>query len=77
MDRFINSALKAALLLATAGSLLSLVRMIFAQFLPISYYWWGAVAFIGATLVLAASIRLRESLASPAHPAPAPARDPV
>jgi hypothetical protein len=60
MDRIITLVLKTALMLAATGSVLALLRMILAQFLPIYYYWWGAVAFVGATLVLAAAIRLRD-----------------
>jgi preprotein translocase subunit SecG len=34
--------------------------MIMEQFMPVRYYWWAAVAFFGATIVLALAIRLRE-----------------
>lgn len=64
MDRMINIALRISLLLAAVGSLLSLVKMIIEQFVPISYYWWASVAFFGATVVLAAAIRIRD------HPVP-------
>lgn len=60
MDRIIDIVLKAALLLASIGSLMSLTKMTVEQFVPVSYYWWAAVAFFGATLALAAAIRLRE-----------------
>lgn len=60
MDRMINIALRISLLLAAIGSLLSLVKMIVEQFTPISYYWWASVAFFGATVVLAAAIRIRD-----------------
>lgn len=60
VDRFINIVLKILLLLATVGSLLSLVKMIMEQFMPVHYYWWAAVAFFGATISLASAIRLRE-----------------
>lgn len=60
MDRLINIALKTSLLLAAVGSLLSLVKMIMEQFMPVHYYWWAAVAFFGATIALASAIRLRE-----------------
>ncbi len=63
MDQFINIALKISLLLATVGSLLSLVKMIMEQLMSVRYYWWGAVAFFGATIVLASAIRLREAYA--------------
>lgn len=63
MDRFINIVLKISLLLATVGSLLSLVKMVLEQFMPVHYYWWAAVAFFGATIALAAAIRLREMYA--------------
>ena len=62
MDRIINATLKMSLLLAASGSLVSLVLMFVATFVPFSYYWWGAVAFVGATLVLAAAIRLRDGV---------------
>jgi hypothetical protein len=62
----IDAGLRTALLLAAIGSLLSLVRMIAALIVPISYYWWGAVAFVVATLVLAAAIHLREAAPAPA-----------
>jgi len=60
MDRIIDTTLKMGLLLAVVGSVLSLVRMLIAMFIPIHYYWWGAVAFIGGTLILAAAIQLRK-----------------
>lgn len=70
MDRIINLVLRTALLLAAIGSVLSLLRMILAQFVSLSYYWWGSVAFIGATAVLAAAIRFREF--TPLHEAKLP-----
>jgi len=66
MDRIIDTGLKTTLLLAVIGTLLSMVRMLVAIFLPISYYWWGAVAFMGGTVVLAAAIHLRTG-AAPAY----------
>lgn len=59
MDRIIDAGLKSALLLAAIGTLISMVTMIVSLFLPVSYYWWGAIAFVGATLALSAAIRLR------------------
>ncbi|WP_260599611.1 hypothetical protein [Sphingomonas endolithica] len=64
MDRVIDLALKISLLLASLGSLLSLTKMVIEQFMPIRYYWWGAVAFFGATIVLTAAIRLRDDRAA-------------
>ena len=65
MDRIIDVALKISLVLASIGSLLSLTKMLFEHFAPVSYYWWAAVAFFGATLALAGAIRLREGGARP------------
>ena len=59
MDRLIDLTLKVSLLLASLGSLLSLTKMMVEHFTPAHYYWWAAVAFFGATFVLAAAIRLR------------------
>jgi hypothetical protein len=59
MDRIIDKTLETALLLAAVGTVFSLVRMLLAVVLPIRYYWWGAVAFVLATLVLAAAINVR------------------
>lgn len=61
MDRLIDIVLKTSLFLATVGSLLSLVKMVMEHFVAVSYYWWAAVAFFGATIALAAAVRLRES----------------
>ena len=60
MDRIINIVLKISLLLASIGSLFSLAKMMIEHFAPIRYYWWSAVAFFGATMVLAVAIRLRD-----------------
>ena len=60
MDRSINIILRISLLLASLGSFISLIKMIMEQFMPVRYYWWAAVAFFGATIVLALAIRLRE-----------------
>ena len=60
MDRFIDIALRTALLLASIGSVLSLTQMLVEIFTPVRYYWWAAIAMIGSTVVLAAAIRLKE-----------------
>jgi hypothetical protein len=60
MNRFIDVALKTALLLASIGSVLSLVQMLIEVFTPVRYYWWAAIVMIGSTAVLASAIRLRE-----------------
>ena len=60
MDRFIDVALKTALLLASIGSVVSLVQMLIEVFTPVRYYWWAAIVMIGSTVVLAFAIKLRD-----------------
>ena len=60
IDRITDIVLKLSLLLASLGSLLSLVKMTIEHFVPIGYYWWASVAFFGATIALAAAVRLRD-----------------
>ena len=64
IDRIIDFLLRISLLLASIGSLLSLAKMVIEHFFPIGYYWWAAVAFFGATMAIAAAIRLREDRAA-------------
>jgi hypothetical protein len=64
MDRINGGLLRAALLLAAIGSLVSLVRMVIATFLPIYWYWWGAVAFFAATALLAAAVYIQDRIAA-------------
>jgi hypothetical protein len=64
IDRIINFVLQISLLLASVGSLLSLMKMVIEHFAPIGYYWWAAVAFFGATFALAGAIRVRDDRAA-------------
>ena len=56
MERIIELILKLSLLSAAVGSLLSLVRMTVAMFVPIYWYWWGAMAFFASTLFLSGAL---------------------
>lgn len=60
MNRITDLTLRVSLLLASLGSLISLTKMLLEHFIPTHYYWWAAVAFFGATIVLSAAIRLRD-----------------
>lgn len=78
MDRVTDLSLRISLLLASIGSLLSLTKMLIEHFTPVHYYWWAGVAFYGATIVLAATIRLREqrvAVNADYPPVPGPALD--
>ncbi|SOB80530.1 hypothetical protein SAMN06297144_1107 [Sphingomonas guangdongensis] len=68
VDRITDLTLKLALLLASLGSFLSLVKMTLEHFRPTPYHWWAAVAFFGATLALAGAVRLRGTRDAPALP---------
>ncbi|OWK29152.1 hypothetical protein [Sphingomonas mucosissima] len=72
MDRVTDLALRFSLLLASIGSLLSLTKMLIEHVTPVRYYWWAGVAFFGATIALAATIRLRERTAVSADRSPVP-----
>ena len=65
IDRITDTALRIALLLASLGSLMSLTKMMIEHFTPIGYYWWAAVGFFGATIALAAAIRIRNDRLTP------------
>lgn len=56
MERLTETLLRVGLIVAAIGSLLSLARMILATFLPVDYYWWGAIGFFSATALLSAAI---------------------
>ena len=72
MERIADILLRLGLIAAAFGSLLSLTRMILATFLPIQWYFWGAVAFFVATLSFSAAIYLRGALRPPALGTPKP-----
>ena len=58
MDRMIGILLRASLLLAAIGSVVSLAQMLIATALPVYWSWWAATAFTSGTLLLAGAVHV-------------------
>ena len=65
MDRFLDLCLRVALMVAALGSVIMLALMLIDLFLPARWNWYNALAFFGATTLLAGA-RFLHRIAPPA-----------
>lgn len=55
MERYTETALRAALLAAALGSVIMLALMVIDLFVPLRWNWYNALAFFAATTLLSAT----------------------
>lgn len=64
MERILDVSLRVALTVAALGSVIMLALMLIDLFVPARWNWYNALAFFGATTLLAGA-RLLHGLAPP------------